>query len=74
MRGPWTWAVSDSLATGLPASYTFTAGDAGTHMFSNVALKAAGSQAITASDTVSTGLTDTATISVVPAAGRRISW
>ena len=58
---------TDALATGLPASYTFTAADAGSHTFSNVVLKTAGSQTITATDTVSSALTDTATFNVVPA-------
>jgi hypothetical protein len=61
-------ADTDSLATGLPASYTFTAADAGSHTFSNAVLKTARSQTITASDTLSSALTDTATINVVPAA------
>ena len=37
-------------ATGLPSSYPFTTGDAGSHTFQNVALKTAGSQTITATD------------------------
>ena len=35
---------------GLPASYTFTAADAGSHTFTSVVLKTAGSQTITATD------------------------
>jgi predicted secreted protein len=41
---------SDSAAI-LPVNYTFTSGDAGTHTFS-VTLKSAGSQSVTATDTV----------------------
>ena len=41
---------SDGAAV-LPANYTFTGGDAGTHVFS-VTLKTAGTQSITATDTV----------------------
>ncbi len=40
----------------LPASYTFTSGDAGTHLFS-VTLETAGTQSIKATDTVAPGLT-----------------
>ncbi len=47
----------DGKAT-LPANYTFTAGDAGVHNFS-AALKTAGTQSITAADTVTTRLTGT---------------
>ncbi len=42
---------TDSRAT-LPANYTFTAGDAGVHTFSGVVLNSAGSQSITATDTL----------------------
>jgi hypothetical protein len=48
---------SDGKAT-LPGNYTFTAGDAGVHNFS-AALKTAGTQSITAADTVTPGLTGT---------------
>lgn len=58
---------SDNLAT-LPANYTFTAGDAGVHIFP-ATLKIAGSQTITATDTVTGSLTGTASgITVTPAA------
>ena len=59
---------TDSLATGLPSSYTFTAGDAGSHTFSNVVLKTAGSETITGTDSVRNTLTSTTTVNVVPAA------
>ena len=48
---------SDGSAT-LPANYTFTGGDAGTHVFS-VTLKTAGTQSITATDTVTGSITGT---------------
>jgi hypothetical protein len=51
----------------LPADYTFNANDAGTHTFA-VALATAGSQTITATDTVSASLTGSATVIVTPAA------
>ena len=46
---------SDAQAV-LPANYTFTGGDAGTHIFS-VTLKTAGTQSITATDTVTGSIT-----------------
>ena len=48
--GTIEFSSTDSQA-GLPASYTFTGADAGTHTFT-VTFKTAGSQAITATDTV----------------------
>ena len=44
------FSSTDPQAT-LPADYTFTAGDAGVHVFSST-LKTAGSQTITAAETV----------------------
>jgi hypothetical protein len=52
------FSSSDPKAV-LPANYTFTSGDAGQHTFS-VTLKTAGTQALTAADTVTGGLTGTA--------------
>ena len=46
---------SDARAT-LPANYTFTGGDAGTHVFS-ATLKTPGTQSITATDTVTGSIT-----------------
>ena len=58
---------TDGSAT-LPANYTFVAGDAGSHVFS-ATLKTAGSQTITATDTVTSSITGTsAAVSVSPAA------
>jgi len=47
----------------LPADYTFTAADAGTHTF-QVTLKTTGSQTVTATDVNSSGFTGSATYSV----------
>ena len=48
---------SDGQA-GLPANYTFTAGDAGVHTFTNgVTLNTTGSQTVTATDTVTSSIT-----------------
>jgi hypothetical protein len=61
---------SDARAV-LPANYTFTSADAGTHAFS-VTLKTAGSQSITAADTLTSSLTATsAGIVVSPAAAAK---
>ena len=51
---------SDGQAV-LPANYTFVAGDAGVHTFS-VTLKTAGSQTVTATDTVTGSITGTSGI------------
>jgi hypothetical protein len=57
---------SDGQAV-LPANYTFTAGDHGVHTFTNaVTLKTAGSQTVTATDTVTSLINATATVTVSP--------
>ena len=56
---------SDGLAV-LPADYTFTAGDSGTHVFSATTLNTLGSQTITATDTANatiTGISNAITVS-----------
>ena len=55
------------LQAGLPANYTFVAGDDGTHTFS-VTLKTAGTQYVTATDTVNSSITGTESGIVVQAA------
>jgi hypothetical protein len=56
----------------LPADYTFTAADNGSHVFS-ATLKTAGTQSITATDTITTGLTSSQTgITVNPAAASKL--
>jgi hypothetical protein len=57
---------SDAQAV-LPADYTFTSADAGLHQFS-VALKTAGSQTVTATDTVTSTLTGNQTVTTSPGA------
>jgi hypothetical protein len=57
---------SDGQAT-LPADYTFTAADNGSHTFA-ATLYTAGSQTITVTDTANSLITDTATVAVNPAA------
>ena len=69
--GTIAFRSSDAQA-GLPAGYTFTANDAGTHTFL-VTLDTAGAQSITATDTASTLVTGTlAGINVSPAAASQI--
>ena len=58
------FSSSDTGAT-LPADYTFTTGDNGTHAFTlAVTLRSSGSQTITVTDTVNAALTNTETWSV----------
>jgi len=53
----------------LPASYTFTAADAGRHAFTSAAtLKTAGPKTISATDTLTTTITGSASIKVTAAA------
>jgi hypothetical protein len=53
----------------LPGNYAFTLGDGGVHVFSNgVTLKTAGNQTVTATDTVTSSITGSATVTVTPAA------
>jgi hypothetical protein len=58
---------TDPSAT-LPADYTFVSSDNGLHTFTGVVLRKAGRQQITATDTVISSLTGSATIKVNPAA------
>src|SRR5438067_10403555 len=51
-RGTVTFATSDTIAS-IPATYTFTATDAGTHTFS-VTFKSSGGQTFAVQDTVNT--------------------
>jgi hypothetical protein len=72
-RGTVHFTSSDAAA-GLPADYTFTAGDGGTHTFANgVTLKTAGSQTITATDKQTSSITGNATVTVTPAAAAMLS-
>lgn len=61
------FASTDGQAN-LPGDYTFTAADAGVHAFTNgMTLKTAGSQSITATDTVSNSITGNSAVTVSPA-------
>jgi hypothetical protein len=64
---------SDGQA-GLPADYTFTAADAGLHMFTNGdRLRTAGSQTVAATDTITASVTGNASVVVSPAAARTMT-
>src|SRR5207249_5198722 len=70
-RGTLTFASSDAKAV-LPANYTFIATDAGQHSFS-ATLKTAGTQSISATDTVTGTITGSQTgIKVNPAAAKKL--
>ena len=71
--GTVTFSSSDVQA-GLPASYTFTAADAGAHTFT-ATLKTAGTQSITVKDTATSALVASETgIAVTAAAAARFSF
>jgi hypothetical protein len=57
--GTVAFSSSDTAAV-LPAHYTFTAGDGGTHTFA-ATLKTTGTQSLTATDTLPGGLSGTQT-------------
>jgi hypothetical protein len=60
---------TDSQIAGLPATYMFTSGDAGSHVFMNVILKTAGTETITAADSAQSTVTGTSPgIDVIAAA------
>jgi hypothetical protein len=65
------FSSSDVLA-GLPADYTFTAGDAGVHTFT-VTLKTAGVQSVTAIDTSSSSINGTTAVTVSAASATHFS-
>jgi hypothetical protein len=73
--GTVEFVSTDPKTSGLPASYTFTAGDAGTHTFPNVILEtvaATGSQTITATDSLNSSITGQGTVNVVPAPAQKL--
>ncbi len=60
---------TDGLESGLPSSYRFVPGDAGSHVFNSVVLESEGSQSITATDDISNTITGTSlSVNVIPAA------
>src|SRR5262249_48218960 len=67
-RGTAHFASSDGQAD-LPSDYTFVAADNGVHTFTGgVTLKTAGNQTVTATDTTSSSITGSTTVSGTPAA------
>jgi hypothetical protein len=67
-RGTIHFTSTDSQAV-LPGDYAFVAGDAGSHLFSGVILQTAGTQSITATDTVAATMTGSQVGIVVNASG-----
>jgi hypothetical protein len=65
--GTVQFTSSDSQAV-LPASYTFVAGDAGAHTFS-ATLNTAGTQSITATDSITSTISGKTTVNVIIATG-----
>jgi hypothetical protein len=65
--------TSSDTSAALPADYTFTAADAGTHPFS-ATLFTAGSQSITAADTTTAGLAGAGSITVTPGSARQVAF
>jgi hypothetical protein len=64
--------TSSDVQAGLPADYTFTNADNGTHVFS-VTVKSAGVQTVTATDSVTKALTGVVSTIVTPAATATLS-
>jgi N,N-dimethylformamidase beta subunit-like protein len=64
--------TSSDPAAVLPPDYVFTSGDAGTHQF-QLTLKTAGTQTITATDTVTPSITGSQTVTVGPAAAATLT-
>jgi hypothetical protein len=75
-RGTISFTSSDTAAA-LPASYTFTAADAGVHTFTNgVTLKTAGTETITTTGTATSGgaTASGATVTVSPGSARQLAF
>jgi len=72
-RGTVVITSSDPTPPVLPAGYTFTSSDKGTHAFAGVILRGAGTRTVTATDTRRASLTGTsAPIAVVAGAATRL--
>ncbi|HEU5453709.1 MAG TPA: hypothetical protein VFU76_17050 [Terriglobales bacterium] len=69
-RGTVHFTSSDSTAS-LPANYTFTSADAGTHTF-RVTFNSAGAQSVAVADTVAIGFTGHASVTVNSASATRL--
>jgi hypothetical protein len=64
--GTVAFTSSDPYPGALPANYTFTPSDNGTHTFLDVSLFTAGTQTLTVQDTADSTITGSATITVSP--------
>ncbi len=71
-EGTVDFSGTDNQIAGLPSDYTFTAADAGSHTFADAALKTAGNQTITATDSVTGTMTGGVAVDVVPAAASQM--
>jgi hypothetical protein len=72
-RGTVRFTSSDVAALALPADYSFTAADNGTHTFTNmVTLRTSGSRTVTATDTAQPTVSGTATVTVSAAAATSV--
>src|SRR5207248_2500995 len=74
-RGTVHFTKTDpSSLAGVPADYTFGAGDNGAHTFTNgVKFVTAGNQTVTVTDTSNSNLTASATVAVSPAAAKHFA-
>ena len=63
-EGTVNLVTTDGQAAGVPVSHVFAAVDAGSFTFTNVILKTAGSQTITATDSVTSTITGSTTVNV----------
>ncbi len=67
--GTVRFSSTDPQISGLPATYHFVSGNAGVHAFAGVVLKTAGSNTVTATDTVTSSITGTSpAVTITPAA------
>jgi len=73
-RGVVGSSSTDPGATVLPANYTFTSADRGTHTFAGVILRTTGNQRIVARDTVNAAVTGSDTVPVSTAGHAAFVW
>jgi hypothetical protein len=65
---------SSDLAGILPADYTFTIGDKGTHTFSDLILKTAATETVTVTDKANGSLVGNTAITITPAAATHLAF
>ena len=71
-KGTVKLTSADGQAAGVPASHSFTAADAGTFTVAGVILRTAGTQTITATDSVVPGIAGTDAVSVIAGAAKNL--